>query len=271
MDEFTRTNYERWDELVDVNARSPFYNLEKFKKGGLFLDKLEYEGVGNVKDKSLLHLMCHFGMGTLSFARMGAQATGIDFSPKAIELAQSLAKELNLSVRFICSDVYDLPQNLDGAFDVVFTSYGVLYFLSDLERWAKVVSRFLKPGGFFFMVDGHPFSQVYDLGGPPSDSELRISYPYFSSGPVRCDESGSYADSDARMEHKVFYKWLHPVSTIINSLISAGLTIENFNEYPFAAAPMHSNLVRKDDGYWYLPDDRMDIPFMFSLRATKKT
>lgn len=270
MDEFIKTNYERWDELVGVNSRSPLYGLERFKKGGLFLDKLEYDGVGNIKGKTLLHLMCHFGMGTLSFARMGARVTGADFSPKAIALARSLSKELNLPARFVCSDIYELAKNLKGTYDIVFTSYGVLYFLPDLERWARVVAHFMKPDGFFFIVDGHPASQMFDLGGPPPDPELRVTYPYFSSKPVRCDESGSYADSEAKMKNTVFYKWLHPVSTIINSLIAAGLSIEKFDEYPFAAAPMHTNLVRKEDGYWYLPDGRMDIPFMFSLKATKK-
>ncbi|MBN2379529.1 class I SAM-dependent methyltransferase [candidate division WOR-3 bacterium] len=269
MDKYVKTNYERWQELVEVNSRSPFYGLERFKKGGLFLDRLEREGVGDIKGKTLLHLMCHFGMGTLSFARMGAQVTGIDFSPKAIALARSLSKELNLPATFVCSDVYELPLNLEGQFDIVFTSYGVLYFLPDLGPWAKVVAHFLAPDGFFYIVDGHPASQMFDLGGPPPDPELRVTYPYFSREPVRSEESGSYADSEARMKNTVFYKWLHPVSAIINSLISAGLRIENFNEYPFASAPMHNNLVRKDDGFWRLPDGRMDIPFMFSIRARK--
>ena len=270
MDKFTKTNYDRWDELVDVNARSPFYGVERFKKGGLFLERLELEGVGDVKGKSLLHLMCHFGLGTLSFARLGARVTGADFSPKAIELARSLASELSIPAEFVCSDVYDLEANLTETFDIVFTSYGVLYFLPDLERWAKVVAHFLKPGGFFYIVDGHPFEQVFDLGGAPEGAaDLEVAYPYFSDGPVRCDEKGSYADSEVKMESAVFYKWLHPVSSIINSLTAAGLRIEYFREYPFAAAPMLPYLVRKDDGYWWLPDGRKDIPFMFSLKAWK--
>lgn len=270
MNKFVKVNLKRWDELVGVNSRSPFYGLERFKKGGLFLDRLEYEGVGDIKGKSLLHLMCHFGMGTLSFARMGARVTGADFSPKAMKLARSLSKELNLPATFICSDLYDLPKNLKGTFDIVFTSYGVLCFLPSLEPWAKVVAHFMKPDGFFFIVDGHPVSQVFDLGGPPEGArDLKITYPYFSSRPVRCEEKGSYADTGARMKNTASYKWLHPMSEIINSLVDAGLKIVYLREYPFAAAPMLPFLERKDDGYWYLPDGRMDIPFMFSLRARK--
>ena len=131
--------------------------MDGFKAGRITLNDVEREEVGPVSGKSLLHLQCHFGMDTMSWARLGAEATGVDFSDAAIDLARSLNDELGLSARFLCSNVYDLPGALDEQFDIVFTSHGVLCWLPDLDGWAGVIDNHLKPGGLFYIIDGHPF------------------------------------------------------------------------------------------------------------------
>lgn len=110
MGKYIKGNLDLWNELTPIHARSAFYDVEGFKKGRCTLESIELEEVGDVRGKSLLHLQCHFGMDTLSWARLGANTTGVDFSDEAIALARSLSKETNLKSEFICADIYNLPE-----------------------------------------------------------------------------------------------------------------------------------------------------------------
>lgn len=157
-------NRESWNKRTPIHKASVFYGLDGFKKGATSLNKTELEELGDVKGKKLLHLQCHFGMDTLSWAREGAIVTGVDFSEDAIVSARELAEELHLPATFICSNVYDLLQHqeLAGSFDMVFTSYGVIGWLPDLNQWAAVIAFLLKPGGLFYMAEFHPVVWMMD-------------------------------------------------------------------------------------------------------------
>ena len=161
MDKQLQVNRRNWNERTPVHAASDFYDVEGFKAGRITLRDLERREVGEVSGKTLLHLQCHFGLDTMSWARLGAKPTGVDFSDAAIDLARSLNDELGLGVRFIHSNIYDLPGVLDEQFDIVFTSYGVLCWLPDLDDWARVASNHLKPGGVFYIAEFHPLMGTY--------------------------------------------------------------------------------------------------------------
>jgi 2-polyprenyl-3-methyl-5-hydroxy-6-metoxy-1,4-benzoquinol methylase len=149
MNQYTHANRILWNAWTKIHEKSQFYDIQAFKAGGNTLKSIELDELGDVRGSSLLHLQCHFGQDTLSWARLGAQVTGVDLSDEAISLARSLAGELGLKARFVCSDLYELPQVLKEQFDIVFTSYGVLAWLSDLPRWAGIIANFIKPGGYF--------------------------------------------------------------------------------------------------------------------------
>jgi len=266
MDEKVKTNMQHWNDMVEPHVKSEFYNVEGFKKGRNTLDKIAIDGVGDVTGKSLLHLQCHFGMDSLSWARLGAEVTGIDFSTKAIKTARALSEELSIPATFVCSDIYDLPNQLSGTFDIVFTSYGVLTWLPDLGRWAEVVASFLKSGGKFFIAEIHPFAMVF---ADEDVDDLKIQYSYFNQKPMKFSGQGSYADTQATVENTVTYEWMYPVSKVVNSLLKAGLVIKSFNEYPFSCFQQLPFMVKGNDGFWRLPDGRNDIPFMFSLTCHK--
>ena len=153
---FFESNRESWNKRTAVHKDSAFYDLDAFKKGRSSLNAIELEGLGDVSGRSLLHLQCHFGMDTLSWQRLGAQCVGVDLSDEAIKLAREINTELGLDARFVCCNVYDLPEHLDGSFDIVFTSYGTIGWLPDLDKWAAVVARYLTPGGVFYIADFHP-------------------------------------------------------------------------------------------------------------------
>jgi SAM-dependent methyltransferase len=267
VDEYLTANRTLWNTWAEVHVGSAFYDVEGFKAGRSSLHPIEIEEVGDVTGKSLLHLQCHFGMDTLSWARRGAEVTGVDFSDRAIKLATSLAQELEIPARFVHADIDGLPAVLDGAFDIVFTSYGVLYWLPDLRRWAEVVAHFLQPGGTFAIVEFHPFSAVFD---PESDAGLQVTFPYFPGPePLRFETSGSYAAATPGYEG-VEYGWTHPLSEVVNALLAAGLRIVSQREFPYTYEQRFPFMERGDDGCWRLPG-ALDgtIPLLFSLRATK--
>jgi len=261
------TNRQLWDQLTPIHAASEFYDLEGFKKGRCALMAVDREEVGEVAGKSLLHLQCHFGLDTLSWARLGARVTGVDFSARAVALAGSLAAELSIPATFICSNLYDLPRLLSSQFDIVFTSAGVLTWLPDLVRWAEVVDRFLKPSGFFYLREDHPTAYIFDDDDGVTKPALR--YPYFpSSEPMRFEDQGSYADRSADIR-TVSYEWTHNLAEVINSLTGAGLRIEYLHEYPWATYQSLPFLVKGKDGLWRYPEAPECLPLAYSVRASK--
>lgn len=267
MDKYLRVNQDTWNTWTRFHVESKFYNVEGFKVGRKTLDPIALAGPGDVTGKSLLHLQCHFGLDTIAWAYQGAMVTGIDFSEEAIKAARALAGELRVPAAFVHSNLYDLPQNLTGQFDVVFTSRGVLGCLPDLEGWARVIAHFLKPGGIFYIVEAHPFALLFDERR--KDAELRLGYPYFHGpDPLREEEDGSYAVPDAPIR-SLTYQWLHTLAEIIGSLLRAGLRMVSFEEYPFVGWAMFPWMERRLDGWWQLPPGRGSIPLMFSLKATK--
>jgi SAM-dependent methyltransferase len=266
MDNYSNFNRELWNEITPIHAKSEFYDVDGFKNGkSSMLYSIELEEMGDVTGKSLLHLQCHFGMDTLSWARRGAKVTGVDFSDRAIDLARSLSKELNIEAEFVHSNVYDLPENLKGKFDIVYTSGGVLCWLPDLKRWAEIIFHFLKPGGFFYILEGHPFSRVFD--DSPDGTELKVRYSYFHTPePAKWEPVGDYADPNAVVTHSS-YEWTHDIGDIINSLISSGLRIEFLHEFPAIFFKCFPFMERGDEGLWRIKGDK--IPLIFTLKAVK--
>lgn len=267
MNEFYDSNREMWDDLAELHKDTGFYDLEGFRAGKSMLYDFELDEIRDVSGKSLLHLQCHFGLDTMSFARLGANVTGVDFSSKAIRMAKSIAEELSINARFVESDIEGLPERLDGEFDIVYTSGGVLCWLRELKSWAEVAARYVKPGGLFYIREFHPVVGIFDDENP---AEPAVRYPYFHhTEPLRFDDPGSYADRSDKTV-RTSYEWSHPISEIICALIDAGLTIEFFHEFDFSTYQSHPWLVQGDDGFWRYPKMRGGMPLMFSIRARKQ-
>ena len=265
-------NEELWNAWTAVHAAGDFYDLEGFKAGGVRIRPYEIDLLGDVTGKSLLHLQCHFGIDTLSFARLGARVTGADLSPDAIELARMLADELGFpDARFVRSNLYDLPKALEGTFDIVYTSRGVLGWLPDIRAWARVVAHFLAPGGTFFITEAHPVMNVFENEGV-APGELRLAYPYWEHGePLTFAVKGSYADPDADVGDLTEHSWDHGLGEIVTALIDAGLRIDKLIEYPFLEWKVDF-LVEEEPGNdrWVLPPGTSgELPLMFSLLASK--
>jgi SAM-dependent methyltransferase len=252
-----------WDELAPIHLASAFYDVAGFRAGASSLRHIELEELGKVAGKSLLHLQCHFGLDTLSWARLGARATGVDLSPRSIEIARLLAEEVKVEATFHCASIYDLQGVVDSTFDIVFTSYGAIQWLPDIRRWAEVVCQSVKPDGFFYMVEFHPIIQVFSNSGRP---ELADCY-FFRPEAVEWVSDGTYAEPGAPVSNRSF-QWHHPIGDIVTALVEAGMEIEFLHEHPSVHEPLRSWMVPDEMGRWRAPHD--SLPLLFSLRAHKK-
>lgn len=251
-----------WNQRVNTHFESDFYAVEEFKKGKEILNSIELSILGDISGKKLLHLQCHFGQDTLALARHGAIVTGIDFSEKAIEKAELLAKEMNIQSKFICGNVLDCPNLINETFDIVFTSYGVLGWLPDMGAWAEVVQKMLAPKGKLVLVEFHPVIWMFN------DDFKKIQYSYFKGEAIIEEKNKTYTDSgNAEMETFQEVTWNHSLHEVIGSLIHNGLKITHFSEYPYSPYPCFQNMIETKLGEYQLKGMIDKIPMVYALTA----
>ncbi len=259
---YIEINKALWDEKTKHHVDSDFYRTDEFIKGRSTLNNIELELLGDVHNKTILHLQCHFGQDTLSLARMGAKVTGVDFSGEAIKVARGLNEQLNLDAEFICTDIYDLPNVHDKEYDIVFTSYGTIGWLPDMQRWAGVVSRFLKPGGKFAFADFHPVVWMF------SNDFGKVQYSYFNREAIVETLTGTYAKRDAAIEQQEI-GWNHDLAEVLGALINSGLTIRSFREFDYSPYNCFANMVEMPDGMFQIAGLEGKLPMVYALVATR--
>ncbi len=272
-------NLARWDESVAIHAASEGYDLAGFLRGEKTLYPVETDEVGDVRGKTLLHLQCHFGMDTLNWARLGARVTGLDFSGTAIDRARELATQIGINdATFVQANVYDAPNVVHDQFEVVYTGIGALCWLPDIRRWADVVSKLLKPGGFVYVYEGHPM--LWAMDDERADHELVAQSPYFETEhPNEWVGESTYVDGPP-LKNLKSYDWNHGLGEIVTALIKAGLRLDFLHEHREAVWQALPWMVRTDGESkpqryarrtaWQLPIEQRDrCPLMYSLKATK--
>jgi 2-polyprenyl-3-methyl-5-hydroxy-6-metoxy-1,4-benzoquinol methylase len=262
-EKYVELNRQNWNNRVAGHLTSAFYQMDAFRAGETSLKEIELTLLGNVEGKKILHLQCHFGQDTLSLARMGAQVTGIDFSEKAINAAKSLADELNIAATFICCDVYSTSDHLSEKFDIVYTTYGTIGWLPDLDKWAKVIAERLKPGGKLIFVDFHPVVWMFD------DDFNQVAYNYFQESPIVEDISSSYANKEIEITDTTI-TWNHGLSEVYQALQKAGLTVDHFSEYQFSPFDCMNDLIEVEPNRFQVKHLVNKIPMVYALTAQSK-
>ncbi len=262
MQNYIEINKNSWNKRTEVHLKSEFYNLDGFIKGKSSLNAIELELLGNISGKKILHLQCHFGQDTISLARLGAIVTGVDLSDKAIEAANELVEKTGTTATFICCNIYDLPKYLNETFDIVFTSYGTIGWLPDIEKWAKIVSQYLKPGGYFVFAEFHPVIWMYD------NDFTYIQYNYFIDTPIIETQTGTYADTNANIEVKDI-TWNHSISEVVNSLIINNLQLISLNEYNYSPYNCFNNTEEFEPGKFRIKNFGNKVPLVYALKCHK--
>ena len=266
-------NRKLWDAWTAIHTTGSFYDVQRFRDDpdDVRIAPWERAEVGDVAGKTLLHVQCHFGLDTLSWARLGAaHVTGVDFSDLAIAFARELAVETGLAdrARFVVSDVYDLPGPIaEETFDVVYTGRGALGWLPDLGPWARAVAGFVRPGGIFFIHEGHPVLWALDDEQPAG--ERRVEYDYWGGETITFPVEGSYADPTADVDAEVEHGWNHSLGEVVTTLAANGLVIELLDEKRVLDWPAPFLSDRGDGTYVWPEGTRGSLPLMYSLRARK--
>jgi len=261
---YIEINKHSWNNRTDTHLKSDFYNLEGFLKGETSLNPIELAILGDIKGKRILHLQCHFGQDTISLSRLGAVVTGVDLSDKAIESARRIAQETNSDAQFICCDLYDLENHLDEQFDIVFTSYGTITWLPDLDKWGKLISKFLKPNGKFVFVEFHPVVWMFD------DNFEKIGYNYFNVAPIVETENGTYADKGADISQS-YVTWNHSMSEVISSLVHNSMELIDIEEFDYSPYDVFSNMIEFEPKKHRIKHLDNKIPMVYAIVAQKKS
>jgi SAM-dependent methyltransferase len=270
------------------NAATLAHNSHKadqatfLREGGNTLFDTELELLGDIVGKSLVHLQCNSGQDSLCLARLGATVTGVDISDEAITFARQLSADAGIPASFVLADVYDwLAEAAQQAarYDIVFSSYGALVWLSDIRAWTRGMAGILKPGGRVVVVEFHPFSMVFDW-------DWSHKYPYFADGaPLSYEHgvgdyvamAGEALTPSGFLEGTRDFVNPHPghefqwgIGEVVTALLDAGLAITALREYPYANAARQFDRMRELPGKRMIPPvDVPNLPLMYGLVARR--
>jgi len=268
-DAYFAANRASWDERVGLHLRDTtgVYPLEAFRAGADTLTPIEGTEIGDVRGKRILHMQCHFGIDTLSLARRGAEVTGLDFSPRAIEAARAFSTELGIPGRFVEASVYDAPEAAGGGYDLVFTTWGTIIWVPDLARWARAVAACLAPGGSPYLADGHPSMMLLT----ERDGRLEVAWPWHNApdDPSVEDDPQSYAGDGTPLRNGRTFGWSHSFSELFSTLAANGLALEFLHEHEMIPWRAFPSMVQTGGMFVQAPG-QIRIPLAFSLRATKR-
>jgi SAM-dependent methyltransferase len=259
MIQMTQANKQGWDGLAATHYKN--YHIDQLLSGTPLLNELIRAEVGNVRGKSLAHLLCHIGTDTLSWALLGAKVTGIDISPESLRYARLLAEKMHIDAQFIEADIMEAMDRVEQKFDIVFSSTGVLCWLPDIRRYAQTVRHLLHENGFFYIFDGHPFRAVlYNKAGEMGDSTIQGNY--FRKQAWQYDHMGDYTDPELVVPVNS-YEWHWTMGEVISAFCEAGMRIAFLHEFP---QYFYNGYTPYD-----VQNDKVELyPCTFSLKAWAK-
>lgn len=263
MDHHQRAaNKALWNARVAHHVASKLYDVDAFVAGAEVLGRIELELLGELRGQELLHLQCHFGQDTLALARHGARVTGLDFSEAALAEAERLAQRCGLEATWVLSDVTEERPELVGRFDRVFSSYGTIGWLPDLQPWARNVARYLRTGGRFVFVEFHPAVWMFD------NDFRHIAYSYFNRAVIAETEQGTYADTSAPIALPS-YSWNHDLGEVIGALLNEGLRLTHFSEHDGSPYNVFPRMERGSDGLYRITELAGKLPMVYALCLVK--
>lgn len=259
-----------WDDRAEVHAtdRSGTYPIERVLSGGSSLHAIETIELGDVSGKDIVHLQCHIGLDTISLRHLGARSvTGLDFSTRSIAYARDLAERSNTDVTFVAGSVYDAPKLIDRTFDLVYVTWGALNWLSDIKQWGRVVAALLRPGGRLYLLDTHP--QLMQVEARDDGFALGLDWRTPSDVPLKFEVARTYTGDPRLLVNTQTCQWIHPLSAVINALISSGLVIDFLNEHEAISWKPFPSMIKDTDGQYVLARGNVRFPLSYSIGATR--
>ncbi len=275
------TNRQSWNEATKAHNSHKGDQAAFFCAGGNTLFPEESRLLGDITGASLLHLQCNSGQDSLSIARHhGPIVTGVDISDEAIRFARQLSRDSGIKASFIRADIYDFFAESSEGFDIVFSSYGVLCWLSDLDAWGLGIAGCLKPGGRFVLVDFHPAFAMFDQAWNLKHGYMGgILYKFESGVGDYVAMTGAAAEVENLLPGIRNFRNPYPgvefqwgIAEVATALLKADLSLSHLAEYNFCNGfkPM-SDMVDLGGRQYAMPDHLpRNVPLMFSLIAERK-
>lgn len=262
----TLTNVDLWNELAEVHYFSDFYSLSDIVAGGSSLLQVEIDLMKQFSFGRVLHTHCHIGTDSISLSRVCDSVTGVDFAEAAITIATgAAAMAYRTNCDFVCDDSHSLAKvPSDEPYDTVFASYGVLVWISDLERWFNAHRAHLRSGGQLIIIDEHPIAATYDRARSKDSLYPDLDFsghgnPYYTINPR------SYSGDTKVLLNQKQTKWQHSMSDIINSASSSGLRLLRLDEFAKCHYPILDNMIKCEDGYFRHEIFNNKVPLLFSV------
>lgn len=268
---FFEINRRSWDERVGIHRRdvTGFYDVEAVLDGRDKLYPIEAGEIGDVRGLRVAHLQCHFGLDSLCLARRGGIVTGLDFSPAAVAEARRLAEATGLPASFVEGNVYDARALLDGAFDLVYVTWGAINWLPDIRRWGGVVASLLKPGGQLYLAESHPSTLCLEEVDGLIRAVPKYRWRTPPDDPIRESIPTTYNGDPTELAHKETCEWIHPLSEILGGLLAAGMRLDWLHEFDALPWPLFPMMVEGEDRLFRMPEGAPKLPLAFSLGMTK--
>ncbi len=279
--ELRQQNRRSWNHATRAHNAHKGDQAAFLRGGGSTLFPEELDLLGDVRGKRVVHLQCNSGQDSLSLAARGADVTGVDISDEAIEFARTLSAGSGIAARFERADVYDWLATTTAQFDIAFSSYGALIWLSDLTTWARGIARVLAPGGRFVLVEFHPLINLFDddgrIGTGPGKGSggARLDWPQGIGDYVAASE-GALPAGEHIVTQEPFqnpepcHEWEWSVADVVDAIARAGLRVELVREWPYSnGCRFFSNMVALPDKRWALAPGTPSVPLMYGLVASR--
>lgn len=263
-EKYMKANEAAWNEVTPIHSSYRKDEAEFFRSGGITLNKIELENLGDLKGKKVAHLCCNCGQDTMSLSNLGAKCTGFDISKKAIDEAKILSSKSGIEADFIHGNVLDIPDEFESQFDLVYLSRGALVWIPDHRRLMMNISKILKPGGIAFIHDQHPFVHLFD------DEGFKLSHDYFNTEPE--EFNGLDYIGNSTYEALPNYQYMVRMSDLINGLADNNMRIKKLLEHDSTFFKQFDSLVENKDGFFGFPEnsEKPKFPWMMTLIAEKQ-
>ncbi|HEU5138449.1 MAG TPA: class I SAM-dependent methyltransferase [Bacillales bacterium] len=238
---YTEANRKAWNEVAPKHEEIKREAKKQFLEPGFScLDETVTEKLQKIglEGKNVAQVCCNDGVETLSLKNLGAASvTGFDISDAAIKSGRQLAAEAGMDCEFVRTDIYEVPDEYDGRYDLAYISVGALSWFPDLRLFFQVVRRLLKPEGELLIYEMHPFLNMLD----EENHTFSIKYSYFIDEPWVYDDGITYMGNDS-YESSPTYNFDYKISDIFAGLLQNDFRIKAFEEFPHDLSPMFEHL-----------------------------
>jgi SAM-dependent methyltransferase len=250
---YTEANRAAWNEVTPYHQRAAKEKWDSlFAQPGVVCldsDELAELKLAGIEGKSVAHLCCNNGVELLSLKNLGAgECVGFDICDAAIQEAARRAGECGIDCRFVRTDVYEIGEEFEQRFDVVYITVGCLGWMPDLKLFFAKAAALLKAGGSVFIHEIHPFVELLPVGSHPQAGSLSIVEPYFKTEPYIEPSCLDYLGNVQYPSTTTEYWFMHTLSEIFMALVENGIAIEKFREYERAVSPQHNPIEAQEAG-----------------------